>query len=89
MLEACSFFVLKCTALSYSRIIESDNQTKKKKKLQEERRKGQRSPLWTRCEQQASHGQSLVGTTQTWRIPSSEHKNSSNFWRVQKIYDKI
>ena len=48
MLEACSFFVLKCTALSYSRIIESDNQTKKKKKKKlqgEERRKGQRSPL--------------------------------------------
>lgn len=81
MLEACSFVVLKCTALSYSRIIESDNQTKKKKKTykekKEERAKG------ARCEpavsSQASCGQNLVGTTQTWRISSSVHKNSSNF----------
>lgn len=46
MLEACSFFVLKCIALSYRRIIESDNQTKKKKKnykeKKEERAKGAR-----------------------------------------------
>lgn len=39
MLEACSFFVLKCIALSYRRIIESDNQTKKKKKITRRRKK--------------------------------------------------
>ena len=72
------------------KVITRPKKKKKKKKLQgEERRKGQRSPLWTCCEQQASCGQSLVGTTQTWRISSSVHKSSSNFWRVQKIYDKV
>ena len=50
MLEACSFFVLKCTALSYSRIIESDNQTKKKKTTRRRKKKGPKepavNPLW-------------------------------------------
>ena len=49
MLEACSFFVLKCTALSYSRIIESDNQTKKKKKKNYKEKKEERAK-GARCE---------------------------------------
>lgn len=49
MLEACSFFVLKCIALSYRRIIESDNQTKKKKKKNYKEKKEERAK-GARCE---------------------------------------
>ena len=84
MLEACSFFVLKSTALSYSRIIERDNQTKKKKKnykKKEERAKGaccepavsSRPPMDRVLWEQPKLGGFLQASTKT-RLTSEEFR---------------